>query len=174
MKKWIIIIIVVGLAGYAIVDFVVKDKETEVASNEGIEKGDIAPDFMLKTLSGEEVNLSDYRGKKVMLNFWATWCPPCRAEMPDMQKVHEDREDVVILAANQVHTESSPDDIAPFLDEMGIDFTVLLDENGVVGPMYHAKALPRTYLINSDGRIHHVQQGPMNYDTMIKTFNDMH
>src|SRR5699024_11976097 len=87
-----------------------------MGQGEGLKKGDIAPDFELETLSGETVTLADYRGQKVMLNFWATWCPPCRAEMPDMQKVQDERDDVVILAVNQVQTESNPDNIAPFLD----------------------------------------------------------
>lgn len=174
MKKWMIVILILGLVGYAIFDFVTKDSGPDMAAGEGIKKGELAPDFELETLDGQAVKLSDYRGQKVMLNFWATWCPPCRAEMPDMQKVEENREDVTILAVNQVQTETNPDGIAPFLEELGVDFTVLLDENAFVGQMYEANALPLSYLINTDGSIHHIQQGPMNYDSMIKTFNEMH
>ncbi|HLR43341.1 MAG TPA: TlpA disulfide reductase family protein, partial [Pseudogracilibacillus sp.] len=157
-----------------IFDFVAKDKAPGMGQGEGLKKGDIAPDFELETLSGETVTLADYRGQKVMLNFWATWCPPCRAEMPDMQKVQDERDDVVILAVNQVQTESNPDNIAPFLHEIGVDFTVLLDENTFVGTMYQAKSLPLSYLINTDGTIEYIRNGPMNHDLMMKTFDDMH
>src|SRR5690625_7259127 len=93
LKKWIIAIIIIALAGWAIFDFVIqspdKNTEDEVTANVGIEVGDLAPDFELETLDGETVKLSDYKGEKVLLNFWATWCPPCRVEIPDIQKYHE-------------------------------------------------------------------------------------
>src|SRR5690625_3163943 len=89
----------------------------------GLDQGDLAPDFELNTLDGDTVKLSDFRGEKVMVNFWATWCPPCRAEMPDMQKFHEDK-DVVILAVDLTETEDDFDDIPEFIDEFGVTFRV--------------------------------------------------
>src|SRR5690625_1953509 len=100
------------MAGWAIYDFIIKedaesamidesstqtDGENTTDAEFGLERGNLAPDFELETLDGETAKLSDFRGKPVLLNFWATWCPPCRAEMPDMQKFYEDK-DVVILA----------------------------------------------------------------------------
>lgn len=117
MKKAIILVVIVGMLGWALYDFLsdtnetteaVEDsdstsdqKELDSSSDEkdkkdsttdptvGLNKGNIAPDFELQTLSGETVKLSDYRGQRVMVNFWATWCPPCRAEMPDLEKFHK-------------------------------------------------------------------------------------
>ena len=118
MKKKIIGLLIVGcLVAIATISFV-KDNidETEAfageqmgtdmatnPANEGIGQGDRAPNFTLTTLDGEEVTLADYQGKKVVLNFWATWCPPCKAEMPHMQNYYEDmaeQENVEILAVN--------------------------------------------------------------------------
>src|SRR5699024_1179865 len=97
LKKWIIVIVIAGLLGYAVYDFASTKGGTaeKEEPDTGIEKGDMAPDFELETMDGETVKLSDFRGEKVMLNFWATWCPPCRAEMPDIQKFHENEEGTI-------------------------------------------------------------------------------
>ena len=82
--------------------------EPEDPNKEGFEEGNIAPDFEVKLLTGETVKLSDYRGKVVLLNFWATWCSPCRREMPDFQKLHDELgEDFVLLAVDKGETEEN-------------------------------------------------------------------
>lgn len=191
MKKWIVIVVVIGLFGWAAYDFLGKSDNEETESNVeevtddsekptssgpkvGIEKGNLAPDFELETLDGEQVKLSDYRGEKVMLNFWATWCPPCRAEMPDMQKFHEDDEEGVILAVNLLETEQSGGEgVKPFLEEYGITFTVLSDAETKVANIYNANQLPTSYLIDSDGIIHNKAIGPLNYEMMVQVFEEM-
>lgn len=177
MKKWIVVVIVVGLLGWAVYDFVMSDdksaEQTPTDDNVGLERGDLAPDFTLETIEGEEVKLSDYRGQKVLLNFWATWCPPCRAEMPDMQKFHESDDEAVILAVNLTETEKSATGVEQFLDEYGITFTVLSDKNTVVSNMYEAQALPKSFLINEDGTIHNIAVGPLNYEAMVNEFKEM-
>ncbi len=174
MKKWIIIVVVVGLLGWAVYDFAIsKEAKEEMAPEVGLEKGNLAPDFELETVDGETVKLSDYRGEKVMLNFWATWCPPCRAEMPDMQKFHEEHHEGVILAVNLTETENSPRNVDKFLDEYGITFTVLADKNTTVGNIYKAQALPTSYLIDSEGKIHNIAVGPLNYELMVQEFEKM-
>lgn len=183
MKKSIIIIILVGLLGWVGYDFLssddtkneenVSDAETVVDSDElGLEIGNIAPDFQLETLDGETVKLSDLRGERVMVNFWATWCPPCRAEMPDMQKFHENT-DVKILAVNLIDTESSREKVPEFLDELGLTFPVLLDEGSELATEYKIVAYPTSFMIDSDGRIQFKAPGAMNYDIMIQAFEKM-
>lgn len=196
-KKWIFVVIIVGMLGWAIYDFGIKDKASssseqvkqldnnetdkeersqnksgEAMIKEGLEKGDIAPDFELETLEGEKVSLSDFRGKRVMLNFWATWCPPCRAEMPDMQKFHENK-DVVILAVNLTETESSEDNVPKFVEEYGITFRVPLDVDSSVSTLYQIRPIPTTYLIDSNGMIHNVAFGAINYELMVQEFEKM-
>lgn len=173
MKKWIIIVVIVGMVGYAGYEFLSEDEPEEIKAEEGIEKGDLAPDFELETMDGEAAKLSDFRGQKVLLNFWATWCPPCRAEMPDMQKFHEDHDDAVILSVNLTETENSVRNIEDFLEEYGITFEVLSDENTLVANTYNAQALPTSYLIDTTGKIHNVAVGPLNYEAMVDAFDDM-
>lgn len=183
MRKWILIVVIVGLLGYAVYDFTAKDKadetelgdsvETEVGEEAvGLKQGETAPDFELETIDGETVSLSDYRGEKVIVNFWATWCPPCRAEMPDMQKFHEDY-DAEILAVNLSSTEQSETQVRDFLDEYDVSFTVLSDANDHVSTLYNASALPTSYLINTKGEIHNIAVGALNYEMMVQAFDEM-
>lgn len=180
MKKGILITIIVGMFAWAIYDFVIKEEQSEAPEESDIEglevglsAGDIAPDFKLETMEGESVNLSDFRGKRIMLNFWATWCPPCRAEMPDMQRFYED-EDVVILAVNLISTKNETvDKVADFMDEFGITFDVLLDEDSTIAGLYQIQPIPTNYLIDSRGVIHNVAYGALNYDLMVQEFEKM-
>lgn len=192
MKKAIIITIVVGMFGWAIYDFVIKSEKSMVPESSiedkndedenekevdqpviGLERGDLAPDFELETLDGDTVRLSDFRGKRVMLNFWATWCPPCRAEMPDMQRFHEDK-DVVILAVNLTDTPNeSIEKVEDFIDEFGITFRALLDTETAVANLYQIQPIPTNYLIDSEGIIHNKAFGALNYDIMVQEFEKM-
>lgn len=197
MKKGIIITIIVAMFGWAVYDYVSKSKDSKdfVESDEveeleegndnsgtdevvkkdtvGLNKGELAPNFELTTMDGETVKLTDFRGKRVMLNFWATWCGPCRAEMPDMQKFYED-EDVEILAVNLTASQSGEKEKIPkFTDEYGITFPILLDENSDVSTLYQIQPIPTSYLIDSEGRIHNKAFGALNYDLMVQEFNKM-
>lgn len=130
----------------------------DTASEEtGLGRGDLAPDFELTTLTGETVKLSDYRGKKIMLNFWASWCPPCRSEMPHMETYYDeykDTADMEILAVNMTRTEKDKEESAKaFVEEFGLTFPVLLDLEGKVMKMYRVKAYPTTYILNTEGVI---------------------
>ena len=115
-----------------------------------------APDFVLDVLGGRRVRLSDYRGKTVVLNFWASWCPPCRREMPDFQALWEERgpsgpDDLVILAVNLL-PEDTIDAATAFIDEFGVTFPVLFDTaRGEVAERYGVFALPATFFIDRDG-----------------------
>src|SRR5699024_9694391 len=114
----------------------------ESSDQVGLGKGDIAPDFELKTLDGETVRLSDYRGERVFVNFWATWCPPCRAEIPDLLKLYENK-DVEILAVDLSDTEHSVEDVVEFANEIDMDtFPVLMDVNAAVAVEYQVQAYP--------------------------------
>lgn len=124
-----------------------------------LEAGDSAPEFILNDLDGNPVALSDFRGQPVILNFWATWCAPCRIEMPELQQTFYDYQDdnLVILALNQGE---SPDIVERFFhDELGLAFTPLLDAEYAVSDAYGALNLPTTFFINADGEVTAVHRG---------------
>lgn len=199
MKKAILIVLVVAAFGWAVYDFVSStndraEDEDNVNSSDGgkitspasdgdgeeitetddvgTSKGEIAPDFELETIEGETVKLSDYRGKRVIVNFWATWCPPCRAEIPDLRKVYNNT-DVEILAVNLTDTEKNEDDIGPFVEDFKMNFPVLMDVNSDVAITYNVAAYPTSYMIDSDGHIQFIAMGAMNYDLMMQELEKM-
>jgi len=112
-----------------------------------------AEDFSLPDLSGKVVKLSDFRGKVVFLNFWATWCPPCRAEMPSMQNLYEKLKgkDFEMLAVSLDRPGKSA--VKPFIEERNYTFRVLLDSSGKVAARYGIVSIPTTYIINKEGKI---------------------
>ncbi|MBN2655532.1 MAG: TlpA family protein disulfide reductase [Spirochaetales bacterium] len=109
-------------------------------------------DFELMNLKGGLEALSDYRGKVVFLNFWATWCGPCQSEMPAMENVYNELKDdgLVILA---VDLAEDKDTVQAFIDERNLTFPVLLDTSGQIGAIYEARSIPTTYLIDREGSI---------------------
>lgn len=114
-------------------------------------RGSIASvDFSLEDLEGETGRLSDYRGGVVFLNFWATWCPPCREEMPSMERLQEIMTDQPfnIVAIN---VQEDPETVASFVDEFGYTFPILLDRTGQVAANYNVRGIPTTYFITPDG-----------------------
>ncbi len=179
-KNSIAIIAVLILAVWGIYDYT-KDRtatnnqqQTTEEAEVGIKKGNIAPDFELLNLNGNPVKLSDFTGKKVILNYWATWCPPCRAEMPHMEKFYNDNEkDVVVLAVNLTNTEQNRDNVSDFVEDFGLTFPVIMDEEGDVSSTYQVIAYPTSYMIDSQGIIQEVFQGAINYDIMEKAISKM-
>lgn len=131
----------------------------------GLAEGQTAPDFLLTKLNGEEARLSDFRGQPVIINFWATWCPPCRAEMPDFQELYES-EDVEILAVNLTESEQSIEGVEDFVNELGLTFPIPMDEDTIVAQMYEVQAYPTSYMIDSEGKVQFVARGAINYDIM--------
>ncbi|MFK7681916.1 TlpA disulfide reductase family protein [Bacillus sp. Wb] len=145
----------------------------EQASTESAPKGEVGilegqkvPNIQLETLDGKAFNLKDYQGKTVILNFWATWCPPCKAEMPDMQKFYEEHKNknVEIIAVNLTSAEKNKEDIKRFTDEYGITFTVPLDKSGEISNQFNVVSIPSSYLIDDKGVIRRHVVGPMSYN----------
>ena len=141
-----------------VVDKLPEDWQTATETEKpGLATGDVAPDFELTTLAGDTVKLSDYRGKTVMLNFWASWCPPCRSEMPHMENYYnanKDSGEMEILAVNMTKTEKNKEKSAKeFVDEYKLTFPILLDKDSEVMKTYQIKVYPTSYIINAEGVI---------------------
>jgi thiol-disulfide isomerase/thioredoxin len=119
--------------------------------------GNAAPDFALKTADGQDFKLSDQKGKVVVLDFWATWCPPCRLSLPHVQSVSQDKalaaKNVVVCAVN---VRESADDVNKFLQDNHYTFKVALDSSGSTGTSYKVTGIPTTVIIGTDGVIKNV------------------
>ena len=133
-------------------------------------EGFLAPDFTLQTTAGETITLSNLRGQPVLVNLWATWCPPCRAEMPAMEKMYLEykNQGFIVLALDMTY-QDNPANIAPFLQEYGITFPVLLDETGAVANLYELRSLPSSFFIDRNGIIKEVVIGGPMSEVLLRT-----
>jgi peroxiredoxin len=127
----------------------------------GTQVGQLAPDFTSTLLDGTTISLSDYRGKIVLVNFWATWCGPCRVEMPEFQRIYTEREtdDFVVLAVNLMET---PEQIQAYAEELGLTFPIAFDPNGEHNLLFNVLAYPTTYVLDAEGIIRIKHAGPVN------------
>lgn len=126
----------------------------------GLQIGQQAPNFSLQTLDGETVALQDFRGQIVLLNFWATWCPPCRVEMPDLQSAYAaaENEGFVVLAINLQETAPQAQ---TFVDEFGLTFPILLDPDAMVTRLFNVTGFPTSYILDRDGIIRERMAGAL-------------
>ena len=131
-----------------------------------------APDFALKNLKGETVKLSDYKGKVVMINFWASWCTPCRQEMPLLETMSKDlsKAGFVLLGVN---LDEDSDDAKDFLSSTPVSFPILLDPTGGVAEKYKNEAMPSSYFVDREGNLAHLHKGyrkgeEADYEKVIK------
>jgi len=129
-----------------------------------------APDFTLDTLGGESATLSAYRGKVVIVNLWASWCGPCRAEMPAIQKVYAANRErgLEVLAVNGTFQDSESGAQA-FAQELGLTFPILLDRDGAVSKRYLLRALPSTFFVDRKGVIRSVVFGGPMTEALVQT-----
>jgi peroxiredoxin len=145
--RTLILIVLVGAVGYTLYqNFYAKKTEETFAM------GEQAPNFVLKDLQGKEVSLEDYKGKGVLINFWASWCEPCKAEMPALNNIHKKYKDkgVEVIGINAGDTELVA---KTFTKEMGLEFPVVLDPKGDVQKAYKVIPLPTSFLIDKDGKV---------------------
>jgi len=174
MKKYILgaVVLVIILA---IIDMTVlkengmiglADKYEKIENAEqvpiGIVEGKRAPDFELTDLNGDKVRLSEYKGMPVLLNFWASWCPPCKKEMPHMESIYKKyKDEFAILAVNVTTSEKKKEDVNKFIEEYKLTFPIPMDEKGEVFHQYEVMGYPTSFFIDSDGIIRRVVLGPV-------------
>ena len=125
-----------------------------------------APDFHLQTLDGTPVELADFKGKAVLINFWATWCGPCRQEMPLIEKYHQKYpDDLVVLAVNNDEPAS---DVQAYVNDMKLSFRVLLDPGEKVENIYRIHAFPTSIFVDSQGMIRYLHIGVLNEGQLVQ------
>ena len=160
-----------GIQGPATLNTITGGAEMSGPST-GVNVGQRAPDFTITLDNGETVKLSDLHGRVVLLNFWGTWCPPCRREMPDFQALYEDYEDkgFVILALAELDT---PENVAQFREEMRLTFWMALDEDQRINDLYSIPGQPASLLIDQDGIIVYQTYSVVDGDTVNSKILDL-
>ncbi len=136
----------------------------EESANVGTNIGDQAPDFVLSKMNGDEIALSSLRGQKVFLNFWASWCPPCQAEMPDIQKLYKEDNNIAILAVNIKEQNKT---VINYMFSNNYTFPVAMDKTGQVANNYLVRGIPTTYILDEDGIIMNKASGALSYEQML-------
>lgn len=183
-KKILVLIGLFGLVGLAIYNFQTSSHEPKNTKQEsqqtgtnslkiGIQEGDKAPNFELQTSLGNKIKLSQMAGKKVILNFWATWCPPCKAEMPNIQEFYHEQKGhgVEVFSVNLTSAEKDPNSVGKFVHDYGLTFPVVLDRNGTIGEQFQAFTIPTSYIIDTKGIIRKKIIGPMDKEMMSELIN---
>ncbi|OGT25367.1 MAG: hypothetical protein A2Z17_04700 [Gammaproteobacteria bacterium RBG_16_66_13] len=134
---------------------------TAAATGPAPKVGSPAPDFTVKLLDGQTVELADYQGEVVWINFWATWCPPCRAEMPDIQEVFETYRDqglrVIALSIGEQRS-----DVQGYVDRTGLGFDIGLDSDTAIAARYRVVGIPTHYFVDRDGTLREIRIGALN------------
>ena len=133
--------------------------------------GDVCPDFELETLDGETFRLSDYRGKVVFVNLWATWCPPCVGEMPEIEALSQAYpDDLVVLG---VSLDESEEDVRAFVEENGYTYRLAMDSDGLVGwKIFPTFSIPNSVFIDPNGIVTSIEVGAAPYAVMEGRFED--
>jgi peroxiredoxin len=163
--RLILTILCVLVTSVVLIAFLTEDRESTLKTAKPIQPGLEAPDFTFPDLNGKEISLTDYRGKVVLVNIWATWCPPCRQEMPSMQKLYENfkNENFEILAVS-IDSEGR-EAVAPFMRKMNLTFPALLDPKETISPLYGITGIPESLIIDQKGIIVEKIIGPLNWAT---------
>lgn len=134
--------------------------------------GELARDIVLTDMSGKQVSLDSFKGKTVVLNFWATWCPPCRGEMPEFDELNKEFQktgEAVLLAVNLTDGKrETPERVAEFLRETGYTMTVLLDEKQEASSFFGVRYIPTTFILDKDGRLAGQIQGATTKDAVLE------
>ena len=148
----------------------VSPDQSQVQTGSVPKEGFSAPDFTLSLLDGGEITLSELRGQVVLVNFWTSWCPPCRKEMPAIESVYRSYKDIglVVIGLNLTAQDSKPD-VSAFVKEMGVTFPIALDVNNAVGNLYRVTALPTSFFIDRNGVIRSVIVGGPMSEALIQS-----
>lgn len=174
-KKPILFLVFIVIIFAVIILLQEKDALFNLPPKSRLQPGLPAPDFVFPGLDSKTVGLADYKGKVVFLNIWATWCPPCREEMPSMEKLYKELkgEDFEILAVSI--DASGAKAVAPFMREYHLSFPVLLDPEGTMKTLYGTTGVPESFIIDKEGRIEQIIIGPMDWATpdVVHFFRDL-
>ncbi len=156
--------LIIGLSSLMVLVVVFGVVWLQSSKYEPLTVGKVAPDFELPDLNDGSVRLSDFRGKVVFLNFWATWCQPCREEMPSMEILYENfKQDGLVILAVSIDRVTTKKDIPPFVKSMNLTFPILVDSWGQTDKRYKLMGVPETYIIDQQGILQEKVIGPRDW-----------
>lgn len=162
------IVLLAGIMAVALVLGIQLSRQNETQPTSGV-----APDFYLELFDGSDFKLSDYKGTVVLVNFWGSWCGPCRQEAPELQALYEDYKDDGFLIIGVDMLESSRQKALDFVDEFGITYPNGEDIGEIVSNMYNVQGAPETFLVNKEGNIHEFVYGIVQYDKLSDTIETL-
>ncbi|MDI3328315.1 MAG: TlpA disulfide reductase family protein [Alicyclobacillaceae bacterium] len=163
----IVVVLIAVIAGISL-----KQSDPSSGSEPGAypAKGYLAPDFTLQTFDGKTVTLSQSKGKPVFLNFWASWCGPCKSETPDLVAMHQKYGDRIVFYGINLTSGDDRQQAAAFIKDFRIDYPVLADEKGEVAKLYQVQAIPTSVFIGPDGKIVDLVQGAPSREALEQKF----
>ena len=138
-----------------------------------IKDGDKAPNFSLKTVDGKTVNLTDYKGKIVILDFWATWCPPCRRGIPDLINIQNEFNKNVVVIGISLDREKTIKDVPGFIKEYGINYPVVYGDDKIVGDYGGIRSIPTSFVIDKKGNVADMHVGLVSKDVFVNKINEL-
>ena len=175
MKSKILLIFLVIVGVGIIVLLQTKDSSFNLSGRPRLGKGVSAPDFALPDLDGKTVTLADYKGKVILLNIWATWCPPCVEEMPSMEKLHQELKDkdfeILAVSIDVLGAKA----VIPFMKKHKLSFSVLTDTEGTIKSLYQTTGVPESFIIDKQGIIVEKVIGPRDWaaPSIIRSFRNL-
>jgi cytochrome c biogenesis protein CcmG/thiol:disulfide interchange protein DsbE len=165
MKRWIWLAVPVLVLSFILVD--------TIGSGKAGKESTPAPSFSLKDLNGKEISLSDYAGKVLYMNFWATWCPPCRAEIPDFISFYKEYKDRGLEVLGVSVDQMSPEKVLAFAKANGMNYPVVMYTMELINDYRPGNAIPTTIVIDRKGKIRHKQVGRMSKEMLIRIFQEI-
>jgi peroxiredoxin len=166
LMRNLVLVVVIVLVGASV--YLVSSSSSRPPSEwvKSVAVGDLAPDFQLEDTKGNKVPLSDLRGKVVLVNFWATWCPPCLEEMPSMERLNEvlAGDDFIMLAINA--EENGRSVVPAFLEKTNYTFPILYDDKGTVQKLYGVYKFPESFIVGKDGKVVEKIIGPLDWSSL--------
>ncbi|MFC1959077.1 peroxiredoxin family protein [Chloroflexota bacterium] len=134
--------------------------------------GAVAPSFSVQTTDGDTLTLADLRGSPVILNFWATWCGPCQVELPDLQRLYEERQNTGLRVVG-INVDEAPAVFGPWAAARGLTFVMVADVGAEIQALFHVRGTPQTIIIDADGVIQAVFYGPLTFNRLERVLDDL-
>lgn len=169
IKYFFVLAIILSVSGYS---YDLRNQSTETNVKVTL-KDDKAPEFSLKSVDGKTVKLSDYKGKVVIIDFWATWCPPCRKGIPDLISIQNEFKDKVVIIGISLDREKTIKDVPGFVKNNGINYPVVYGDDKVVIDYGGIQSIPTSFVVDKNGTVVDMHVGLVSKDTFVNKIKEL-